>query len=443
MRGALPTGFLLLVFASGCWGGAPPPPKQPAAPPEAAAATPAWVPALTAQQRALLAPVQRTIKVPAARVFPDLARFAYAPSRPLASPEDAVRFTRMVTQVLNDSPRFYTLETAPAEAANLVAQYGPAAEGPDGFVVAKAAEGGLVELAPAPGADEARAAIARGNKLSEAGDHARAAASYRAAITRTGGVPALRVALANALRAGGKPAEAEQAYREAIEVDPTFAPAHLGLAELADERGDGAAARRALIEALAYHPGSARALELADRLAGQGPRDGGWTFAPAPRGSAAPPDRVAPMPIFLDVDDAGAVHVGTAKNDAAQIYGGCRAIMRHEPDVRAQLWKQPREVPYYLSVAEEVVCLEAAIGAHHVAVSNGDPPSREMAALTRIARAEGLSGYVMFEILGKHRPERARAAPPEIHRDVAGYVERHVLGRAAPPPPAGTFALAR
>ena len=34
----------------------------------------------------------------------------------------------------------------------------------------------------------------------------------------------------------------------------------------------------------------------------------------------------------------------------------------------------------------------------------------------------------MFEILGRRRPERARAAPPEVHRDIVGYVERHVLG---------------
>ena len=133
MRGALPTGFFLLAFASGCWGGARSAAKPPAAPTEATAAVPAWVPALTAEQRALMAPPQRPIKVPAARVFPDLARFGYAPSRPLGNPDDAVRFTRMVTQVLNDSPRFYTLESAPAEAANLVAQYGPPAGEPDGF----------------------------------------------------------------------------------------------------------------------------------------------------------------------------------------------------------------------------------------------------------------------------------------------------------------------
>lgn len=439
MRGALPTGFFLLAFASGCWGGARSAAKPPAAPAEATAAVPAWVPALTAEQRALMAPVQRTIKVPAARVFPDLARFGYAPSRPLGNPDDAVRFTRMVTQVLNDSPRFYTLESAPAEAANLVAQYGPPAGEPDGYVVAARGESGLLDLVPAPGADEARAVLSRGDKLA---DPARAVALYRAALGKAGGVPALRVALAGALRQSGKVAEAEQAYREAVGVDPTFAPAHLGLAEIADERGDGAAARRALIEALAYHPASPRALELADKLAGAGPRDGGWTFAPAPAPAGQAGDRVAPLAVFLDVDDAGAVHVATAKSDAAQIYGGCRAIMRHEPDVRAQLFQQPVETPYFLTVAEEVICLEAAIGAHYAATSGGARPAREMSALTRLARAEGLSGYVMFEILGRHRPERARAAPPDVHRDIAVYVERHVLGRA-PAPPDGVFALSR
>jgi hypothetical protein len=37
-------------------------------------------------------------------------------------------------------------------------------------------------------------------------------------------------------------------------------------------------------------------------------------------------------------------------------------------------------------------------------------------------------GYAMFEILGQHRPERARTAPADVHRAVVSYVEKHVLG---------------
>ncbi|MFT3774093.1 MAG: tetratricopeptide repeat protein [Minicystis sp.] len=435
MRGALPTCLLLLAFTSGCWASAPAAPEdaKPAPNEPAPGAVPPWVPPLTPQQRALLKPLSRPIQVRAERVFPDLARFGYAPSRPLASAEDAVKWTRMVAQVLHDSPRFYTLDEAPAEAANVVAQYGPNAGEPDGYVIVKLGKGDLAELVAAPEAEEARAAVASGDKLAEGGDFAGAIAAYRAGLVKSPGVPALRVALADALRKAGKTAEAEAAYKEAIGVDPSFAPAQLGLAEIAEQRNDLPAARRALIEALAYHPASKRGLELAKKLGAggfggrPGPADGGWTDAPAPAARGA--GRVQPFAILLDVDDVGAVHVGTAKSDPAQIYGGCRAVMRHEPDVRAQLFQQPREVPYYLSVAEEVVCLEASLGAYLVGRQGGDGPSPDLDELHRIAGEEGLSGYVMFEILGQHRPERARAAPPTVHRDVARYVEKHVLAR--------------
>jgi tetratricopeptide (TPR) repeat protein len=440
MRGTWPTSFLFVALTSGCWGAGPvsPDTERPVpaeAPPGAA---PAWVPALTAAQKALLKPVDRPLKVRAERVFPDLTRFGYMPSRPLGSADDALRYTRLVAQVLRDSPRFYTLEEAPASAANLVAQYGPAGEEPDGFmVVTRGEEEGLVGMAPAAGAEEARAAIASAQK--QAGG---SLAALRIAALATPGVPAVRTALAEALRGAGRMGEAEAAFKEAVRVDPTFAPAQLGLAELAEQRGDLATARQAALEALAYHPAGKRALELLQRLGSGGSTSGGWTDAPAPVAPAASSGRVAPPVVFLDVDQAGAVHVATGKSDAAQMYGGCRAVMRHEPDVRAQIFQQARETPYHLSMAEEVVCLEAALGAYQAAKQGGEPPSREYDELFRIAGEDGLSGYVMFEILGQHRPERARGALPQTHRDIVAYIEKHVLGgaRVAPAaPPAGVF----
>ena len=103
--------------------------------------------------------------------------------------------------------------------------------------------------------------------------------------------------------------------------------------------------------------------------------------------------------------------------------------MRFEPDLRARIFQQPAETPYYLSAVEEELCVEAAIGAY--AATRSTPQGHDDPALDRlvaIAEEEGLSGYVMFEIIGRHRPERARAAPAEAHRDMVGYVERHVLG---------------
>ena len=434
MRGAVPISSILFLLASGCWvSTTPEPPATPATPSEA---VPRWVPALTAEQQALLAPSDHAVKAPAKRVLPALERFGYAPNRPLADQEDAVKFTRMVTQVLNDSPRFYSLHEAPPSAANLVAQYGPEPEEPDGLQIVRRSADGLGELFPAPGADEARVALAQGAELAAAGDRAAAIAAYRAGIEKSPGVPALRVALARALADAGKLADAEGAYRGAIGVDPTFAPAYLALADLADRRNDLPAARRALGDGLAYHPADKRGQELARKLAGggiagkPGPSDGGWLDTPAPAARPIGAARATPFSLFLDVDALGAIHVATPRGDAAQIYGGCRAVMRYEPELRAQLFHEPREAPYYLTVREEVVCLEAALGAYVAGRADGGTPADPaLDDLLRTAKEEGLSAYAMFEILGQRRPERARAAPADVHRELVSYVERHLLGR--------------
>jgi hypothetical protein len=121
------------------------------------------------------------------------------------------------------------------------------------------------------------------------------------------------------------------------------------------------------------------------------------------------------------------------------------------------LFRQPVETPYYLSVVEEVMCLEAAIGAYIVeqAEAQGltDPTTpREprpaesdprLEGLARLAREDGLSGYAMFEILGMHRPERARGAPPVLHRAVVRYIERYVLGQGADSSVDGVYVATR
>src|SRR5262249_17354626 len=128
---------------------------------------------------------------------------------------------------------------------------------------------------------------------------------------------------------------------------------------------------------------------------------------------------------------------------AAQLYASCRAVMRYEPDVRAVIFDQPRSTPYYLSIAEEVVCLEAALGAYLFEMSSDEMPEHvpdaSMDALAKLAKDEGLSGYVMFEILGQHRPERARLAPPDVHRQMVEYIEKHVLGTGGEDAPKGVY----
>ena len=82
------------------------------------------------------------------------------------------------------------------------------------------------------------------------------------------------------------------------------------------------------------------------------------------------------------------------------------------------------------------MCLEAAIGAYlfEQQRSKEVEPDRSIEALLEIAHDEGLLGYAMFEILGQHRPERARTAPADVHRAVLQYVEKHVLGEGGPLP---------
>lgn len=376
----------------------------------------AWLPAYTPAQLALLTPVSHTIQTPATRVLPDLQRFWYANNRPLRDPGEAVKFTRMVATVLSDSPRFYSIDEAPAELENPRVQYGPPPEAePDGFLISKRGEGGVGELVPAPLDEAARASFTQGTELSRAGNWAGAVTAFRAAVAKSPKVPALRVALADALVRVGNESEAEMSCQESIAADPTYAPAYLTLAEISERRHDGLA-NKSLAEALAYQPNSRRGLALSTRLGSSG-------------------QRIAAFPIFLDVDAAGAIHAASPGGNPSQIYAGCRAVMRYEPEVRAQIFEQPRETPYYLSVVEEVVCVEAALGAYLVDRSRDKTltPDPKLEALLNLAHEDGLSGYVMFEILGQHRPERARVAPPEVHRAIVRYVERHVLGQKHAP----------
>src|SRR5262252_2961819 len=252
--------------------------------------TPSWIPAYTPEQQALLAPVDRPIQVPARRVFPDLARFRYANTHPMVNPEEGVKFTRMVATVLSDSPRFYSLDEAKPELANLIVQYGPAAPPePDGWLIPKHGASGD-DLATAPITDLAREAFEKGEKRAAARDLAGAVEQYRIAVAKSPQVPALRLALASALGNSGQASASESAFRDLVRADPTFAPAHVALAELAERRNDPQAARHEIAEALAYAPASKRAAEVAIRLGA------------SPSRFQAPDKRPHhPIPIFLDV----------------------------------------------------------------------------------------------------------------------------------------------
>src|SRR5262249_40942767 len=167
MRGALGICLLWVTLSAGCWQSPgpsnPAEHEAPAAP--ARPGVPSWVPQRTPEQQALLAPTERPVRAPAEAGYPDLERFGYANNRPPASPEDAVKFTRMVAKVLDDSARFYVLGELPDGAANLVAQYGPRSGEPDGYKIVKREASGVGQLTLAPGAEQARAAVTRGEEL--------------------------------------------------------------------------------------------------------------------------------------------------------------------------------------------------------------------------------------------------------------------------------------
>jgi tetratricopeptide (TPR) repeat protein len=264
------------------------------------------------------------------------------------------------------------------------------------------------------------------------GDTAGAINTLRAAFERLR-APALGLALGEMLSQRGEDEAALRVYHDTLAIDATLPGAHIALAAIHERADRRAEARTEIATAIAYHPASRKALEIADRITG---------------GHASKSERVQPFSIFLDVDSIGAVHVAwPAGGDAERYYAGCRAILRYEPDLRATLFGEPPGTPYYLSMAEEMICLEAAIGGYVVSRMEDrdrNPFDPHMDSLLHLAYEDGLAGYAMVEILGRFRPERARTAPPDVHRAMVRYVERVVLGESLfDDPPNGLFVATR
>ncbi len=413
--GRIVVALVTALAAVGC--GAAGPVWGPTGNAPAEAAAPAWVPPYTTEQIALLVPSREPVPVPAHRTFPDPASFRHARDRQLEDPREAMQVTRMVAEVVDRSPRMYAIADAGPDVANLVAQYGPApALEPDPWMSSVRDPGGTVRLVKEPVSDAARASFEEGTQALAQGYADRALAAFERAKAASPKVPAIRLGLARALEAQGKPDLAESAYRELIAIDPTLGTTHERLAAVLLSRGDLPGARRSLAHALAYDPPSTKGRAMIDRVA------------------SSPPSHVDPFVIFLDVDSMGAIRVAAGRSSAARMYAGCRAVMRFEPELRGMLFDQPEDAPYFLSAAEEMLCLESAIGAfvadRVAAREEGRAPPEDPQAmgLLGIAHTEGLLGYVMYEILGRHRPEHARTAPLPVHRATVAYIRKYVLG---------------
>ncbi len=382
---------------------------------------PPWLPPYTREQLSLLEPLGEPPELRARRAYPDESRFQYAHDRTLDDPAAAMRTTKLVTDLVSESARTYLLSDSEPQTENRIAQYGPPPAGePDSSRIASRDFEGRIDLRRLELSSKARAALADGRASLERKEAEAAIAEFERAVAAAPGTLEPLLLLAQAHKLVGEPAAAEQALRAALEVDRTFATTHLQLATLLFERGDGQAAKESLAQALAYHPDFKPGLALASRI--------------RQREGLVEPQRVKPYRIFLEVDELGVVRAGTGTTSGARMYAGCRAIMRYELELRAALFDQPEDAPYFLSAAEEMFCVESAIGAYVAERAISREARRELPqdetaeGLTALAHTEGLLGYIMFEILGNQRPEVARKAPGFVHRAMVAYVKRHILG---------------
>lgn len=389
-----------------------PPPRAPAAIGE----IPSWLPPYDAAQRALLTPPAAEVPVPAARVYPLLEHFDYAALEPFDSARKAARLASFISAVLEKSRHTYVIGPMRPELENTTAQYGPRApDEPDPWQRLETTKEGHGFVAVVADGTDPKRSYQRAMAKRDEGDVEGAIELLRYAAVTTPAAP-LGIALGDLLVEKRDEAGALAAYGLALRADPSAALTHIRIAELHERAGRRELAKQAIAEALAYHPTSHRALEVADRLS-----NGRATLSR----SRAPRFRV-----FLDVDDQGAVHVGYAGGAGARSYAECRAITRYEPLVRVRLFRGDASAPYFLTVGEEMLCIGAAIGGYVAARQKNPqmPDDPEMSALMGIVLDDGLLGYVMFEIFGRHRHERARMAPNAVHRAMVRYVERVVLG---------------
>lgn len=426
-------GLALLLAACSTSSRRPPPATVAAAGGSSAtsAGRPGWLPAYDARQRALLRrPPASRVDARAEAIYPNIERFSYA--RPVQF--DANRAKRAAADVehrLHESPLLYVLERTEPVVANVVAQYGPPAPAePDDWVIAEPAdERGRFALSWAvPNAaaksavDEANAHLAQG-RLDAASD------AFVRALKESPGVPALWVYLARTRAAARDDAGAREAIDRALAVAPRFPAAHRELAMLLARSGDRAGAAGAIARALAAHPTSEEAWKVARSVARVLPRP-------------------EPPAIFLDVGESGAIVVGSPEEPARRTYAMCRAAVRYEHDLRARVLGLPVSRGYHLSMGEELFCTEAMLGRYlyrdalpppprasrlsaggapeGAAVAAG-APDPQLDQLHSIAERGHLAAYVLFDVIGKHRPEWLRVAPPELYESVVRYVSAVVL----------------
>jgi tetratricopeptide (TPR) repeat protein len=374
---------------------------------------PPWlVPYDPEQQKLLSLGLEAPVQQAAPRVYPDLDRFTFTGESPINVPTDPIGYSKLIVQTIEQSPYLYVVRTGPPSLANVRALYGPEPEPePDPWKRSSSTTSKELSLVPALPSSEARALIdrARSAQGAEAIDLLKKAA----AISPT--PPGLLAMLGDTALANNDLATAETAANEAIKLDPMFAPAHRIVSEVQLRRSDRERAKASIARALALYPASKR----------------GWQVAASIVGRELNRDVAIAAP-FIEVNSAGAIVVVSCDRRMCERYAECKAAFRYEPGLRAAVLHEAPSVGYHLSATEEVACLEAGLGAHlEPSMSPGQPPDLDPVAelLVRLARDQGLTGYALFEIIGRYRPEWLRVAPAAVHEAVTAYVLKQVLGK--------------
>lgn len=381
---------------------------------------PAWVqlsPYDSAQLALLNTPVDAPIHVRAPRTYPDLSRFTFTGETPIRTADPGM-WADLVAEVVEESPYLYVFRDGPESLANVTALFGPGAEPePDPWKRAVTRADGSPELAPAMPEDASREHL---DKAAGLGPR-EALEPLKKAAELSPQCPGVLAMVGDAALGCGDLVAAEDAANKALALDPLYPQGHRILAEVLLRRSDRARARASIARALALYPASKR----------------GWQVAEAIAGREISRAVTVPQP-FIEVSPAGAVVVVSCNRPMCERYAACKAAMRYEPQFRKAVLGQKTEAPYHLSATEELVCLQAGIGAHLRARSQPGPPEPDPTAelLWRLAKEKGLTAYAMFEIVGRHRPEWLRLAPKALHDAIADYVLDKVLASPSPASPA-------
>lgn len=380
---------------------------------------PPWLPPYDADITALLAAgVEAPVQVPAQATYPDLSRFTFTGEAVLNVPDDLINYANLVYRTIEQSPRLYVFRSAPQPPQNTVALYGPAQpDEPDLWtrsVVQPPSDSRL--LVPAAPPDDVRSLLTNISSPppAEALDTLKRAASLSPQS------PGVHTLLAESALAAGQLDVSEDACKAALQIDPYFPPAHRVLAEIALARKDNAKAKDELSEALALYPTSSRAWKVTSALIGVG----------AER-------YIGVQPPFIEVNSSGAITIVSCDSPFCERYAACKAAFRYEPDLRTAILNQGLSIPYHLSATEELVCVEAGLGAYASArqqpgAKTAMPSDPTAESLIRLARERGLTSFVLFDIIGTYRPDVLRTAPLPVHEAIVRYVKSKVFGLADP-----------